>query len=288
VAADCSVEVVAEVDPKVPRARGAAIDRASIDLVIESEQPMACYRAVVPRPENRLISKRIIRMLPEAPVLQIGIGSASECLVDELIAQAVPELSFLGMATDAMADVAGHGLLRDHKERPAINATELMGTATLMQFANDNPLLAMRTSEELATPMGLAAFDRLVSVNSAVQVDLGGQVNAEWAGGREISGVGGSIDYAEGALHTVGGLRIVALPSTNSRHGSSRIVHALDQTTPITHARHGVDVVVTEYGAAELSWRSARERALALIDIAHPDHRRFLAKKADLGLRARH
>jgi 4-hydroxybutyrate CoA-transferase len=278
---DVARHVIVEVDPRVPRTRGPAIHRSRTDLVVESRLPMPEYRRAAPDDVSRAVAREVIELLPDDPILQVGIGSISECVVDELVNQQLGGLSFLGMATDGMAEAWAKGLLRDGRG-PAVHAAELMGTQVLMDFADDNPLLMMCTADEIVSPVPLQRFEHIVTINTALEIDLFGQVNAEWAEGRELSGIGGSVDFVEGALHSAGGKRIVAVASTSPRDGSSRIVSQLPAGTPVTHARHSAEFVVTEHGTAALAWKSDRERALALIAIAHPDHRKGLATAAGL------
>ena len=112
-----------------------------------------------------------------------------------------------------------------------------------------------------------------MSINSAIEIDRLGQVNAEWVGGKQLTGTGGSIDFTESALLSIGGMRIIAMTSTNLRDASPKIVSSLASDVPITVPRHSVDYVVTEYGVARLGFASTRERAELLASVAHPDHR---------------
>ncbi|MFD9550653.1 acetyl-CoA hydrolase/transferase family protein [Nocardia salmonicida] len=268
--------VIAEIDESVPRTRGeGSIHVSQIDLAIESQSLMPEYYRPYPDEISRRIAEYIVPLLPENPTIQIGIGSIPEALVDRLAERGIDGLRFAGMATDGMVDLHEKGLLDLQRMTPfpAIMAAELMGTRKLMDFAEENPLLGVYSTPLGITASSLWAFDRFVSINSAVEVDRLGQVSAEWVGENQFSGIGGSVDFTEAAVHSEGGLRIIAMASTNLRDSSSKIVHSLRSGVPVTVARHSVDYVVTEYGAAHLAFATTTERIQALASIAHPDHR---------------
>ncbi len=150
-----------------------------------------------------------------------------------------------------------------------------MGTARLMDWADQNSAIEMRSSRTIHDPVTLAGIPNLVSINSAVAVDLRGHAVAETVHGGVIAGVGGSVDFAEGAHLSQGGLRVLALKST-AKNGVSTIVERHDPDDLVAVAHHGVDVVVTEHGAAWLRGRTLRERGEALVGIAAPEHQRRL------------
>lgn len=268
--------VIAEIDPAVPRTRGESdVHIDEIDLAIDSTVPMPEYRRAQPDEISRAIASHLVSLLPERPTIQIGIGGIPEAFVDLLVERRVPGLRFAGMATDGMADVFEAGLLdvSSTVPWPAIMSAELMGSRRLMDFADDNPAVGAYSTEQGITASTLWEIERFVTINSALEIDRTGQVAAENVAGRQISGVGGSVDFTESALHSRGGLRIVALPAADVRRHASKIVDHFAEGTPVSLARHSVDWVVTEYGAARLGPLSLRERAEALNAIAHPDHR---------------
>lgn len=254
---------IAEIDPLMPRTWGQSMVHVSqFDFLCDSSSPMPVYDAALPDETSRAIAANIIDLLPTRPVVQVGIGRIPETLVHELAVRQVGGVAFTGMGCDAMVDLAELGLLEkadgtDH----AITSPDLLGSAKLMAFADDNPTVGMYPSTVAHSPIGLGNLERFVSVNSALEVDLTGQVNAEMINGRRVSGVGGSLDFSEGATHSAGGLRIVALPSI-------RIVERLGDGSVVTTPRSAVDIVVTERGAARLEGMTARERSRALAAIA--------------------
>jgi acyl-CoA hydrolase len=224
---------------------------------------------------SREIARHVLGLLPERPLLQLGIGAVPEALMAVIAEQGMSDLRFTGMASDGMVDLAERGLL-DRRHRgglPPISTPDMLGTRTLMQWADDNPAVGVYPSTFAHSPTDLATLDRLVSINSALEVDLAGQVNSERVRGRQISGIGGSIDFFESATHSNGGLRIVALPSTTPNGEISRITPHLGEGSRVTISGALVDVVITEHGVARLEGRSSVERAEALIAIAAPQYR---------------
>jgi 4-hydroxybutyrate CoA-transferase len=262
---------IAEVATDVPRTHGASrVHLSRIDRFVRSTVPMARHEAAPVDPASRAVAAHVKDLLPDGATLQLGIGAVPEALAGELASEAADRsLGLIGLVTDAMIPLA-----------EAINAAgngpvlsiELMGTPTLMAWADDNPMVEMRASGQLHHPVALARIPRLVSVNSAVAVDLRGQVVAESVRGSVIAGVGGSADFGEGAHLSPGGLRVIALRST-TRGGASTILPTHDPVDAVTTPHHSVDVVVTEHGVAWLRGRTQRERQQALVGVAAPEHR---------------
>ena len=155
-------------------------------------------------------------------------------------------------------------------------ATFLMGTQALYDFVNHNPDVEMYPSDYVNDSRVIAQNDRMISINSCLSVDLAGQVSSESIGLQQISGTGGQVDYVRGSNWSKGGKSIMAMPSTAKNGTTSRIVATLTEGTAVTTSRNDVDYVVTEYGVARLRGKSLRERAKALIKIAHPDFREEL------------
>jgi 4-hydroxybutyrate CoA-transferase len=269
--------VVAEIDPELPRTRGqGAIHVDDIDLAIESGVPTPLYERSAPDDVSRKIAEHIIPLLPEAPTLQIGIGAIPEALLEGLRVHGVGELRFAGMATDGMVDLHEAGLLerRNLFPYPPILAAELMGTRRLLDFAHENPMLGVYSTQIGITATSLSQIDRFVSIQSAIEIDALGQVNSEWVPGvGQLTGAGGSVDFLEAALHSEGGVRILAMPASNVRDASPKIVATLGDGAPVTIGRHSVDHVVTEHGVASLGFLPADERVRALVAIAAPKDR---------------
>ena len=275
---------IAEVDDALPRTFGQSrVHVSSLDVLVPSTTPTPTYHSVEPDDVSRAIARHVLSLLPDRPVLQVGIGGATEAIVSALAEAGVDRLRFVGMGTDAMVDLFERGLLDGG--RPAIQSPDLFGTQRLMRFAHENPVVGVFPSSVAHSPQWLAEHPRLVSVNSAVEIDLSGQVNSEVVAGRQIAGIGGSIDFVEAATQSTGGRRVIALPSTTRDGRRSRIVPRLDANATVTIPRGMVDFVVTEHGIAQLDGKTLRQRAEALIDVAAPQHRQALVD----GLRpARH
>lgn len=257
---------IAEVDPNMPRTWGQTMVHVSrFDLLVESTTPMPVYESARPDEVSRSIARHLIDLLPADPVFQLGIGRIPEALVHELGDKGIEGLRFVGMGSDGMVDLAEKGLLDTSLgDGPPIAAPDLLGTARLMDFADDNPSVGVYPSTVAHSPTLLSGRPRLISVNSALQVDLAGQVNAELVQGRRISGAGGSYDFAEAATHSAGGLRVIAVPA-------KRIVRRLDENSAVTIPRALVDVVVTEKGVARLEGLTEQEREEALSAISEGD-----------------
>lgn len=269
--------VLAEIDPTIPYTHGdTTIDVARIHAFVEADTPMCRFPAAERTPTSDRVAAHLMSILPAEPTIQLGIGSVPESFTAALGESGIRGVRIIGMANDAMVELAERGVLAPSAPgSPAISVAELMGTEALMSFAHDNPIIEVRDSRVSHNPRVLAQSPRLVSINSAVEVDLRGQVSSEIAGGRQVSGIGGSMDFVEAAFGSAGGLSVVALTSTaGGRH--SRIVPRLDSSSVTTLPRHTPDVVVSEHGIAWLRGRTEAQRAEALVQIAHPDHRSTL------------
>ncbi len=266
---------IAEVDDALPRTFGQSqVHASALDVMVPSTTPTPTYHSIKPDDVSRAIARHVLTLLPDRPVLQVGIGAATEAIVMALAEAGVDRLRFVGMGTDAMVDLFERGLLDGGL--PAIQSPDLFGTQRLLHFAHENRVVAVFPSSLAHSPRWLAEHQRLVSVNSAVEIDLSGQVNSEVVGGRQIAGIGGSIDFIEAATHSAGGRRIIALPSMTRDGRHSRIVTRLDSNATVTIPRGMVDVVVTEHGIAQLDGKTLRQRAEALINVAAPQHRQAL------------
>lgn len=270
---------IAEVDPDMPRAHGDALVPVSVfDSLVESEAPIAEYDSASVTPLTAQIAKHILDLLPPNPTIQIGIGAIPESLIHCLTDVDLGTIRFVGLAIDPMVDLFDAGVLRPSQvgPEPAILCPEMQCTRKLLEFMHDNPAIGMYPSTVAHDAAILGRIDRFVSINTALEVDLHGNVNSEIAGGRQISGTGGSIDYNEAAARSAGGIRVIALASSSPNGARSNLVPALRS---VTIPRSMVDVVVTEHGAAHLTGLSTNARAEALIEIADPRHRTHLREQ---------
>ena len=180
------------------------------------------------------------------------------------------------MFSDGVVALAEAGVITNQKKtihRGKFVATFLMGTSKLYRFVHNNPDVEMHPVDYVNDPYVIGQHDNMISINSALQVDLMGQVNAEMIGNVQFTGVGGQVDFVRGAGRSAGGKSIIALPSTAAKGKVSRICRQLDAGSAVSTSRNDVHYVVTEYGIADLRGKTLQQRAAALIAIAHPDFR---------------
>ena len=276
--------VIVQFNPSMPRTLGESFIHVSqIDLAIEVDQPP--YES--PRPAigdiERRIGSYIADLVPDGATLQLGIGA-----IPAAAAQLLMGKKDLGihteMFTDSVVDLVEAGAVtgdRKARNRGKLVVAFLMGTARLYAFVHDNPMVEMRSVDFTNDTSVIRSFANMTAINSAIEVDLSGQVVADSIGYRMYSGVGGQMDFMRGAALAPGGRAIIALPSTAGAHGTmSRVTSHLAEGAGVVTTRAHVRTVVTEYGVAELWGKSLRERAKALIAIAHPDHRASLMFEA--------
>jgi 4-hydroxybutyrate CoA-transferase len=189
------------------------------------------------------------------------------------------------MFSDGVVDLANSGVITNRNKtinKGKFIATFLMGSKKLYDFVDGNPDVEMHTVDYVNDPMVIGRHDNLVSINSALQVDLTGQVNAETIGTRHFTGIGGQLDFVRGARRSKGGKSIIALPSTAAGGTISRICNDLGPGSAVTTPRGDVEYIITEYGIANLRGKSLRQRIHEMIEIAHPDFRQDLKKEAAL------
>lgn len=263
---------IAEIDPTLPRTLGedVTVPYAAFDAVVDSADAAP---ALAPSPASSLtdeIGRQVVHLLADGCTLQLGIGAVPDAVARALAVADIGDLRLVGALSDAVVPAFTAGRFRTGAG--AVRAVELLGSAPVFDLAHENRVIEMTSSATVHDPRWLAGHDRLVSVCSALAVDLSGQVASEQVAGRVVSGIGGAADFFDGAGLSAGGLRIVALPS-RTLSGRSRISPALDATTAVTLPRHNVDLVITEHGVADLRGRSLAERAEALVALAHPEDR---------------
>jgi acyl-CoA hydrolase len=267
--------VVAELDDRLPlTGQDALIPIRAIDHFVPATGPEMLLPDPAPTPMDIQIAARVAAFIPDRATVQLGIGS-----LPVAVARALSGHRDLGIHTgivsDVLVDLVESGVVTNAWKGidAGVSVTGcLSGSRRLLDFANSNPALAMRSSEYTHSIQTMARIMKLYSVNGAIEVDLTGQVNAEQAGGRYLGAVGGQLDFVRGAQASPGGRSIIALPSTTPDGRRSRLVRSLEGR-PVTTPRSDVDVVITEYGIAELRGCSFSERARRLAAIAHPDFR---------------
>jgi acyl-CoA hydrolase len=275
--------VIAQLNRSVPRTLGDSFIHANeIDLAVEVDVPP--YEHVDPPvgEVERRIGEYVADLVPDGATLQMGIGS-----IPAAVGLAMRDKRDLGVHTELFTDVVldlveSGALTGAAKEinRDKIVSAFLMGSRRLYAFVNDNPMVEMRPVDYTNDTSVIRRFRRMVAINSAIGVDLTGQVAADSIGTRFYSGVGGQMDFMRGAALATEGRAIIALPSTAVSGTVSRISAVLPEGAGVVTSRAHVRTVVTEYGVAELFGRSVRERAHELIAIAHPDFRERLTHDA--------
>ncbi len=271
--------VIAEVNERMPWSFGdSRVAASDVDIALPVSRALLPFdQPTVEDPVLARVGDMVAELVPDGAVLQVGVGGIPSATLTGLQRRG-REVSLYSLVTDEAVDLARSGGLRPITPGgPSIVAVESMGTQRSFDFVARNPLVHMVPSTRMQNPVELSRVRALYSVNSCLEIDLLGQCNSEVLGGKQISGIGGSIDFIEGSWLSEGGRSIVALPST-TRGGHSRIVPMLAAGTPVTLPRHALHTVVTEYGAVQLYDKSDRERREALISIAHPDHRAELRR----------
>lgn len=273
--------VVAEMNAQVPQVPCAEpLTPGEIDFLVESDRPLVELAPAAITDLDRAISKFAQAYIPDRATLQVGIGSVPEAVMSDLRGRRDLGIHS-GMLGDSVVDLVEAGAISNaYKEvDPGITITgALIGTRRLYDFCHRNATVRMHPLSYTHNFSVLSKLSRFISLNSAVEVDLSGQVNAESAGGQYVGAVGGQVDYVRAASASPGGRSIIALPSTAQNGAVSRIVAQL--SGPVTTARSDVDVIITEYGAADLRGKTLSQRARALIEIAHPAHREALDRAA--------
>ena len=268
--------VIAQVNQNMPRTLGDSFLHVTrFGAIVESCEPVIELAPPTIGPVERAIGENVASLVKDGDTLQLGIGA-----IPDAVLLFLKEKNDLGIHTemfsDGVVELAEAGVITNQAKtlhRGQSVATFLMGTRRLYDYVNDNPSVAMYPVDYVNDPYVIAKNDNLVSINSCVQVDIMGQVVSTSAGLRQISGVGGQVDFVRGANLSKGGRAIMAMPSTTGKGKISKIVPFLDPGSAVTTTRNEVNYVITEYGIAQLKGKSLRQRAQALIRIAHPDFR---------------
>jgi len=269
--------VVAEINPQVPQVPCAEpLADADIDIAVHIDRPVVELAPAAKADLDWVIAKYAQSFIPERATLQVGIGAVPDAVMANL--RSHRDLSIhSGMLGDSAADLVECGAVTNvYKEvDPGVMVTgALIGTRRLYDFCHRNKGVRMHPLSHTHGISTLSRLSRFISLNSAIEVDLGGQVNAECVGDWYLGAIGGQVDYVRAAGASPGGRSLIALRSTAQEGKITRIVASL--SGPVTTARSDTDVIVTEFGAADLRGKSLQQRAKAMIAIAHPDHRETL------------
>jgi 4-hydroxybutyrate CoA-transferase len=268
--------IVAEVNDQAPRTGGPCFfTQEQIDFLVECSAPLVPYREIQFGETEKRIAEFVADLIPDGSTIQIGIGNLPAAIL-KLLEQKKDLGIHSGMLSDSVVDLVEKGAVNNVRKSVypgKIVAGELIGTEKLFHFGHENPILEMHGAGVSHNAELIGKIDNFIAINSALEIDLSGQINAESLNGVQISGVGGQFDFVEGAYFSKGGKSITALTSSAGKGKISRIVASLSQKAVVTTPRYLTDIVVTEYGAAHLRGKSNRQRAEALISIAHPSFR---------------
>lgn len=281
-AVECARTVIAQVNPRMPRTHGDALVHIDdIDVMVDIDVPLPQVYPPKLSETDRAIGRHIAGLIEDGATLQMGIGSIPNAVLASLDGH-----KDLGVHTemfsDGLIDLVEKGIVTGRKKlkHPGkIVAGFVMGTQRLYDFVHDNPQVLMLDISYVNDTAVIRRNPKVTAINSAIEVDLTGQVCADSIGTRLYSGVGGQMDFIRGASLSEGGKPIIALPSQTAR-GESKIVSFLKPGAGVVTTRAHVHYIVTEYGVANLYGRNLQQRARALIEIAHPDHREHLEREA--------
>lgn len=274
--------VIAQVNQFMPRVLGDSFLHISqVDYLVKSDKPLLEYPSAGKIGDiDRKIAEYVAELIPDGSTIEIGIGSIPEAVLSQLTNRR--RLKFFAMGVDGMVDLVEKGVVEmgrgEIKQAPLI-LTEILGTKRLFDFVDNNSMVEGRHS--LIDPRKVGAIDNFVSILGTIEVDLTGQLNAETVGGKQISAIGGGFDFLQGANFSQGGKSIIAMTSTTPDGKISRIVSQLPLGSAVTHPRHSVQYIVTEFGIADLRGKTLQERAEALIAVANPDFRQQLKESWD-------
>jgi len=282
-ACDVAKRIIAHVNPNMPRTHGDSfINIRDIDYAFVAKTPLITIERKDISDTERRIGEIIASRIKDGDCLQMGIGAIPNAALSFM-----KDRRDLGVHTemfsDGVLDLIEAGVITNSNKKVARGRTVTgftMGSDRLYRFVDDNPEVTFLDIEFVNNPVVIAKNPQVTAINSAIQIDLTGQVCADSMGHKIYSGVGGQVDFVLGANFSEHGKSIIALPSTAKKGAFSRLVPALERGAGVVTTRALVDYVVTEYGIAELRGRSIAERARDLINISHPDFREELAREA--------
>ena len=288
VSVDCTIAarkksriVIAEVNKQMPRTLGRSFVHVSrLNYIVETDRPLPTLEADIPDEVEKEIGKNVASLVANRATLQLGIGAIPNAVLKYLT-----EKRDLGihseMLSDGILDLIEEGVITNDAKTilpGKVAVSFVMGTKRLYDFVDNNPLIEFQTSDFINDPFIISQNEGMTAINSALQVDVTGQVAADSLGSYFYSGFGGQVDFIRGASRAKNGRAIIAMPSTAKGGSISRISAALLPASGVVTSRADVHYVVTEYGIAQLYGLTIKERIKALIAIAHPDFRESLIK----------
>ncbi len=289
VSVDCTIAarkaariVIAEVNKQMPRTLGRSFVHVSrLDYIVETDRPLQELAPAVPTSIDEAIGRNVSSLVEDEATIQLGIGA-----IPNAVLQYLTDKRDLGvhseMLSDGIVDLIELGVVTNDAKTilpGKIAVTFVLGTKRLYDFVDNNPLVEFQTVDFINDPFIISQNHKMTAINSALEIDLSGQVCADSIGNYLYSGVGGQVDFIRGASRAKEGKAIIALPSTAKNGAISRIVATLGPGSGVVTTRADVHYIVTEYGIAQLFGKTLAQRMRALIDIAHPDFRESLEKQ---------
>ncbi len=273
--------VIAQVNKQMPRTHGDGIIHVTeINLFVESDEPIPTLGVTTPTEIEQRIGDNVASLIEDRSTLQMGIGNIPNAVLSKLTNH-----KDLGLHTEMFSDgvidlILNNVINGNYKGVVPGRATTtfLMGSKRLYDYVDDNPFVEMRSCDYVNDGGIIRENPRMVAINSAIEVDLTGQVCADSIGSKMYSGVGGQMDFIRAASLSEGGKAIIALPSVTKK-GISRIVPSLKPGAGVVTTRAHVHYIITEYGIANLYGKTIKQRVKALVNVAHPDHRESLEKE---------
>jgi acyl-CoA hydrolase len=281
--AQCARHVIVEINDQMPRTMGDTFLHVSrVDAFVETSHPLAAYPTHPVSDLQRAIARHVAPLIPDGATIQTGIGGIPEAVLGLL-----RDHKDLGIHSEMIPDsclpLIQAGVINGERKTlhpRKVVAGFMLGSKPLFDFAHDNPFFELRRTSYANDPFVIAQNDRMVALNSAIEVDLTGQVCADSMGHMPYSGIGGQVDFLRGAARSKGGMPIIALPATAKDGAVSRIVPNLRPGAGVVTSRGDVHYVITEHGVAYLHGKTIRQRAEALIRIADPKFRDELEREA--------
>jgi len=275
--------IIAEVNEKMPRTLGDSFIHVNkLHAVVESERSIHTLPEIKFTDVHLKIGRNVADLITDGATLQMGIGAIPNSVLNFL-----EDKKDLGIHTEMFSDgvmkLFDMNVINNEKKsihRYKIVTSFLMGSRELYDYVDNNPMIECHPSNYTNDPFIISQNDKMISINSAIQVDLMGQICADTIGYTQYSGIGGQVDFIRGAARSKGGFPIIALPSTAAHDTLSRIVPQLDEGAAVTTSRGDAHWIITEYGKVNLHGKNIRQRAEALIGIAHPNFRDELIRIA--------
>jgi acyl-CoA hydrolase/GNAT superfamily N-acetyltransferase len=284
-AAESADLVIAQVNERMPVTHGDSfLNVRDLDYLVPYSEPLHEFQAAEVDETVNLIGKYVARLIENESTLELGIGALPQAVANNLLETGVKDLGIhTEMFSDSLIPLIEQGVVTNRKKtlhKDKVIASFAMGSEKLYEYVNDNPLFQMHPTSYVNDPYVISQNNKMIAINSALEIDLTGQVCADSIGHKFYSGIGGQVDFIRGAKRAPGGKAIICIQSTAMDGKVSRIVPRLSEGAGVVTTRGDVDYVITEYGLAALHGKTIRERVLSLIAIAHPDFRSELLEAA--------